>query len=208
LELSWSRMPDDLSTIQAAIDAGDAEAAERLLPLVYGELRELAHRHMRREAPGHSLHTTALVHEAYLRLVGSNPTERERESRWDGQRHFFAAASEAMRRILVEHARRKQRLKRGGTYQQRDLAHVEILAPIPSDDVIAVHETLERLETVDAQAARLVKLRYFLGFTIPEAAQQLDVSPRKANQLWAYARAWMLAEMANFVDHRIPALRR
>jgi RNA polymerase sigma factor (TIGR02999 family) len=197
-----------LSQVLAQIELEGITATDEMLPLVYDDLRRLAAEHLAHEKPGMSLQATALVHEAYLRLVGSNPTERERESRWDGQRHFFAAASEAMRRILVEHARRKQRLKRGGTYQQRDLAHVEILAPIPSDDVIAVHETLERLEAVDAQAARLVKLRYFLGFTIPEAAQQLDVSPRKANQLWAYARAWMLAEMANFMDHRIPALPR
>jgi RNA polymerase sigma factor (TIGR02999 family) len=194
----------DVSQLTARIDSDGAAATDQLLPLVYDDLRRLAAQHLAQERQCASLQATVLVHEAYLRLVRSNPTGRA--PRWENPRHFFAAAAEAMRRILVEHARKKQRLKRGGHYRRRDLAQVEILAPIPSDDVIAVHEALDRLEAVDSQAAQLVKLRYFAGFTIPEAAPLLDISPRKVNQLWAYARAWMLAEMGNATADRIQVL--
>jgi RNA polymerase sigma factor (TIGR02999 family) len=157
------------------------------LPLVYDELRRLAAAQMAQEKPGQTLDATALVHEAYLRLVG--------EQRFEHRGHFFAAAAEAMRRILVQKARDKGRLKRGGNLQRRDLDQVEIVAPATPEEILAVDEALAKLEFVNRPAAELVKLRYFVGMTIPEAADALVISARKANQLWAYARAWLLAEL-------------
>lgn len=171
----------------------EGAATEVLLPLVYDELRQLASGHLVGERTDISLQATALVHEAYLRLVAANPFDRD--TQWDNRPHFFAAASEAMRRILVDHARKKLRLKREGNRNRLDLSQVDLEAPVPSDEVIAVHELLHGLEAIDPFAARLVKLRYFMGCTIPEAAEILGVSPRKVNQVWAYARAWMLAEI-------------
>lgn len=179
-----------VTEILSAIEQGDPSAADQLLPLVYGELHKLAVRRMAQERPGQTLQATALVHEAYLRLV-----DVERAQRWDSRGHFFAAAAEAMRRILVQKARSKQRQKRGGGLKRHDLDELTIVAPATSEEILAVHEALDRLEAVNGPAAQLVKLRYFAGMTIPEAADSLVISPRKANQLWTYARAWLLSEI-------------
>ena len=181
---------NEVTRVLDAIGRGDPQAAGKLLPLVYDELRRLAARKMAGESPGHTLEATALVHEAYLRLVGA-----EDVGRWDGRGHFFVAAAEAMRRILVENARRKGRLKHGGDFQRQDLSADAIAAPVPPEELLAVHEALTKLESANGPAAELVKLRYFAGLTIPQAATQLGVSPRKADQIWAYARAWLLAEI-------------
>jgi RNA polymerase sigma factor (TIGR02999 family) len=162
-----------------------------LLPLVYDELRRLAAQKMHHEAADHTLQATALVHEAYLRLVGRDQTRN-----WDGCGHFFIAAAEAMRRILVENARRKGRLKRGGDRERESLAVEAIAGPAPREELLAVDEALDRLEATNRTAAELVKLRYFAGYTIPEAAERLGMSPRKADQIWAYARSWLLAEIS------------
>lgn len=180
----------DVTRILSAIDEGDPQASERLLPLVYEELRRLAAQKMAQEIPGQTLQATALVHEAYLKLV-----DVEKAQHWDSRAHFFAAAAEAMRRILVQTARRKERVKHGGNLQRRDLNQVEIVAPATPEEILGVDEALAKLESVNRPAAELVKLRYFAGMTIPEAADALAISARKANQLWAYARAWLLAEL-------------
>ena len=174
----------------ARIEQGDSGAADQLLPLVYNELRKLAAARLANEKPGQTLQATALVHEVYLRLV-----DIEKAKHWDSRGHFFAAAAEAMRRILVQKARRKGRDKHGGDLQRHELDQVDVVAPATSSEILAVHEALDGFELVNPQAAQLVKLRYFAGMTIPEAAQSLAVSPRKADQLWAYARAWLLDEM-------------
>jgi RNA polymerase sigma factor (TIGR02999 family) len=182
----------DVSQILMHGESGDSNAAEQLLPLVYEELRTLAAVRLAQEKPGQTLQATALVHEAYLRLVGGDarPT-------WENRGHFFAAAAEAMRRILVEHARQKSRLKRGGELIRQSLADVDAGLQIKLDELLAVDEALQKLETQNASAAQLVKLRYFAGMTIPETAQALNISPRKADQIWAYARAWLRAEFAD-----------
>jgi RNA polymerase sigma factor (TIGR02999 family) len=180
----------DVTQILSAIEQGNPEAAEQLLPLVYDELRKLATQKMAQEKPGQTLQATALVHEAYIRLV-----DTEKAQRWDSRGHFFAAAAEAMRRILVERARRKGRLKRGAELARHDLDEVDIEAPVQSEEILDVDEALAKLESANDTAARLVKLRYFGGLTIREAAEALGISSRKANQVWAYARAWLLAEM-------------
>ena len=173
--------------------AGDRRTAAELLPLVYDELRALADARLASESAGHTLQPTALVHEAYLRLVG--PTD---PPRWDGRGHFFAAAAEAMRRILVEAARRRGRLRHGGG---RDRVALDGVArPRPADDVVALSEALDALAGVSPQAAEVVKLRYFAGCTGRQAAEAIGVSPRKADQLWAYARAWLLARLAGDAD--------
>jgi RNA polymerase sigma factor (TIGR02999 family) len=182
----------DVTQILSRIGSGDPSACEQLLPLVYDELRKLAARRLAQEKPGQTLQATALVHEAYLRLVGDGHPQ------WDGRGHFFAAAAEAMRRILVEQARRKDRIKRGGDFVRQALDDVPFATQHKLDEILAVDEALKKLESQNSSAAQLVKLRYFVGMTIPETAQALGVSPRKADQLWAYARAWLLAEM---VDH-------
>src|SRR5262245_33532469 len=178
----------DGTQILAAIDRGDPNAAARLWPLVYEELRRLAAGQMAREKPGQTLDATALVHEAYLRLVG--------DQHFENRRHFFAAAAEAMRRILIENARRKQRVKHGGGLVRQDLDGVGIAAPQPADDLLALDEALHKLAAADAVAARLVELRYFAGLTIPQAAEVLALAPRTADRLWAYARAFLHAEIA------------
>jgi RNA polymerase sigma factor (TIGR02999 family) len=180
----------DVTQILSAIEQGDPKAAESLLPLVYDELRKLAAAQLAQERPGQTLQATALVHEAYLRLVG--PANR---AGWEGRRHFFAAAAEAMRRILVENARRKKRLKRGGDRPRLDLELSEAAALEPREDVLAVDEALTRLAATDRRAADLVQLRYLAGLTLREAAQALGISPRTANRLWAYARAWLHREL-------------
>src|SRR5437868_4603327 len=162
----------DVTQVLAAIDAGDPQAAKQLLPLVYDELRKLAAARMAAEAPGHTLDATALVHEAYVRLVG--------DQQFDGRGHFFAAAAEAMRRILIESARRQASLKRGGGLLHRDLLESELIAPELSDDVLALDEALEQLASVDAEAAELVKLRYFVGLTSQQTAEAMGLSLRSA----------------------------
>jgi RNA polymerase sigma factor (TIGR02999 family) len=180
----------DMTVVLDAIQAGDPEAAAQLLPLVYEELRRLAAHRLAHEAPGQTLQATALVHEAYLRLVGEGPGPH-----WNSRGHFFAAAAEAMRRILVENARRKRCLKRGGKRARLPLEEAELLAPEPSEDVLALDEALTALTATDRAAADLVQLRYFGGLTIADAAQVLGVSPRTAKRLWAFARAWLLERL-------------
>jgi RNA polymerase sigma factor (TIGR02999 family) len=182
----------DVTQILSQIESGDPVAAEKLLPLVYEELRRLAAHKMAQENPGQTLEATALVHEAYIRLVDSAEARH-----WDSRGHFFAAAAEAMRRILVEQARRKGRLKRGGELVRHDLQEFEILTQVKPEEIVAVDEALRKLETQNAAAAQLVKLRYFAGMTIPESAEAIGISSRKADQLWAYARAWLLAEIGD-----------
>ncbi len=179
-------MPD-VTHILAAIDAGDPHAVDQLLPLVYDELRKLAAGHMANEAPGHTLDATALVHEAYLRLVG--------EQQFANRRHFFAAAAEAMRRILIESARRQASLKRGGGLVRRELVESELIAPELSDDVLALDEALVQLASVDEQAAEIVKLRYFVGLTSQQAADAMELSLRSVERTWAYARAWLFNKL-------------
>ncbi len=179
----------DVTQILSAIDAGDPRASEKLLPLVYDELRQLVAQKMTQERAGQTLDATALVHEAYLRLVGG--TERQQ---WNSRGHFFAAAAEAMRRILVEGARRRRSLKRGGGLVRNDLARAGA-STSPAAEILAVHEALDKLAALDARAAELVKLRYFAGFTIAEAAEMLGISSRTADNAWAYARAWLKVEL-------------
>jgi len=181
----------DVTRILSAIEQGDPSAAEQLLPLVYDELRQLAAQRLAREKPGQTLEATALVHEAYLRLVDS-----EQAQQFNSRGHFFAAAAEAMRRILVESARRKGRLKRGGGLARLDLGAAEEAAvPEVREDLLALDEALTKLAAADPQAARLVELRYFGGLPVAEAARSLGVSPRTADRLWAFARAWLLREV-------------
>jgi RNA polymerase sigma factor (TIGR02999 family) len=179
----------DVTQILSAIEQGDAHAAEQLLPLVYDELRKLAAARMASEAPGQTLQATALVHEAYLRLV-----DVEKARHWDSRGHFFAAAAEAMRRIVVESARRKRCLKRGAEQARRDLDEA-IAAPEPVGDLLALDESLAKLANLDPKVAQLVELRYFAGLTIREAAEVLGISSRTANIYWAYAKAWLLKEL-------------
>jgi RNA polymerase sigma factor (TIGR02999 family) len=184
---------NDVTRILAAIEQGDPQAADRLLPLVYDELRQVAARSLAHESPGQTLQATALVHEAYLRLVA------DPERGWDGRRHFFAAAAEAMRRILVESARRKGRVKHGGGLVRRDDGQ-DVPAPERPEALLALDEALDRLASADPRAAELVKLRYFAGCSNAEAAGLLGVSPRKADQIWAYARAWLREEIGDGED--------
>jgi RNA polymerase sigma factor (TIGR02999 family) len=171
---------------------GDAQASAELLPLVYEQLRALAARKMREERPDLTLQATALVHEAYVRLVDQTHIRQ-----WDGRWHFFAAAAEAMRRILVENARRKGRMKRGGDKGRVDLAGLELTVNDPPDDLLALDEALEELSQKHPQEAQLVKLRYFAGMTVDEAAQALGISPRTAARSWIYARAWLYTRITD-----------
>lgn len=184
----------DVTQIISAIEAGDPKAAAELLPLVYDELRKLAVARLANEKPGQTLQATALVHEAYLRLVGAAEPQS-----WNGRGHFFAAAAEAMRRILVEAARNKGRLRRGGDRERVDLDGLAVVAPERDDDLLALDEALAQLATVDAQAAELVKLRYFAGLTVTQAAAVLGVAPRTADFVWAYAKSWLLQRIE--ADH-------
>jgi RNA polymerase sigma factor (TIGR02999 family) len=180
----------DVTRILSQIESGDSAAANKLLPLVYDELRRLAAARLAHENPGQTLQATALVHEAYLRLVNG-----EQLQRWDSRGHFFAAAAEAMRRILVENARRKNRVKHGGELQRQELHDEAIAAPEVHEDLLALDTALDRLKKVDAQAVELVHLRYFAGLSLAEAAKLLDISPRTADRVWAFARAWLHQEM-------------
>jgi RNA polymerase sigma factor (TIGR02999 family) len=179
----------DVTRILNAIERGDARATDELLPLVYEELRVLAAQKLSREAPGQTLQPTALVHEAYLRLVG------EGEPTWKGRGHFFAAAAEAMRRILVEAARRKGRIKHGGESQRLDLDKVDVPVDQSSDDLLALDEALARLSEQEPLKADLVKLRYFAGLTAEQAAEALSISKATGDRYWAYARAWLFEEI-------------
>jgi RNA polymerase sigma factor (TIGR02999 family) len=177
---------NDVTRILSAIEHGDPRAAEQLLPLVYDELRKLAAQKLAHEKPGQTLQATALVHEAYLRLIGPD------ESRsWDGRAHFFAAAAESMRRILVDDARRKRTLRRGGDRRRRDFDLAEPAAPERADDLLALDDALDALAAKDQRKAELVKLRYFAGLTMEQTAQALGISPATAHRDWSYARAWL-----------------
>lgn len=180
----------DVTQLLSAIDRGDPAAAEQLLPLVYDELRKLAAARMAQESPDHTLQATALVHEAYVRLVGDH-----RERNWDSRGHFFAAAAEAMRRILVEHARRKQGPKQGGGRRRVELTEISAPATAPPEDLLALDEALSRLAQVAPQKAELVKLRFFAGLTMPQAAAALGVSRATAERHWTYARVWLYSEL-------------
>src|SRR5262245_8315208 len=177
----------DVTLILNAIENGDAQAAEQLLPLVYDELRKLAAQKLAHEKPGQTLDATALVHEAYLRLVG--------DQQFTSRRHFLAAAAEAMRRILVERARFRDSLKRGGGRERLDLDDLTVATPERPDDLLALDEALTRLAAAEPQAAELVHLRYFAGHTMSEVAELLGLSLRSAHRLWAYARAWLLQDL-------------
>jgi len=180
-----------MTQVLNAIDQGDPHAAEQLLPLVYDELRKLAAQKMAQEASGQTLEATALVHEAYLRLVDVHKVQH-----WNSRGHFFAAAAEAMRRILVEQARRKGRLKRGGDKERVDLDEVEITLKGPANDIVALDDALGRLAQKYPERAELVKLRYFAGITVNEAAKILGVSTSTADRYWTYARAWLFRELS------------
>jgi RNA polymerase sigma factor (TIGR02999 family) len=182
---------NDISRVLSAIEQGDSKAADQLLPLVYDELRKLAAQRLAQEKPGQTLQTTALVHEAYLRLV-----DVETAQQWNSRGHFFAAAAEAMRRILVESARRKGSRRRGGERQRCELRDDDRVTYPISDELLDLDEALSKLSVVDEQTAAVVKLRVFAGMTIDEAAQHLGISPRTAKRSWAYGRAWLGREMS------------
>jgi RNA polymerase sigma factor (TIGR02999 family) len=182
----------DVTRILSAIEQGDPQAAEKLLPLVYVELRKLAAQKLAQEKPGQTLQATALVHEAYLRLVAGGQREPDAPpTGWDGRGHFFAAAAEAMRRILVDQARRRHAAKRGGLQKRVEVPESRLTAPMPDDELLALHEALEQLALIDSAAADLVRLRFFAGLKTTEAAEALGMSVRSAHDLWAYARSWL-----------------
>jgi RNA polymerase sigma factor (sigma-70 family) len=228
----------DVTRILSQIEQGDPQAAEQLLPLVYDELRKLAAAKLAQEKPGQTLQATALVHEAYLRLVGGGEDRGQKSEVRDqksdetpaaptsdlrpltssadlqpltfgpsfhSRGHFFAAAAEAMRRILVENARRKHSQKRGGEHQRLDWEAFDIAAPERAEEVVAIDEALDELERIDAAAAQLVKLRYFSGLSIPQAAEILDISARTADRLWVYARAWLFRKIGRELSGDQPA---
>ncbi len=180
----------DVTQILSQIEQGDPRAAEQLLPLVYDELRKLATAKLANEKPGQTLQATALVHEAYIRLVGS-----ESERKWDSRGHFFGAAAEAMRRILLNQARDKKREKRGGGRQRIDFDKIQVAMDTPSDELLALDEAIELLASQDQLSAELVKLRFFAGLTNQQAAETLGIPRRSADRQWAYARAWLFARM-------------
>ncbi len=179
------RLMSNVVQLLKAAETGEHRAAEQLLPLVYSELRQLAAFRLAKEPPGQTLQATALVHEAWLKLAGPDPGQ------WHGRAHFFGAASEAMRRILIDKAREKSALKRGPGRNVEELHESEIEMTAPSDEILAVHEALDRLASEDSTAAEVVKLRYFVGMTVPEIAEALNISPRSADRHWSFARAWL-----------------
>jgi RNA polymerase sigma factor (TIGR02999 family) len=190
---------NDVTRVLSAIAQGEPQASDQLLPLVYDALRRLAAQKMAKEPPGQTLQATALVHEAYLRLV-----DTEEAQQWNSRRHFFAAAAEAMRRILVERARHKRSLKAGGDRERQEMAEIEPAIDEPDVDLLALNEALEKLETQDKRKADLVKLRFFAGLTIEEAAQALDVATSTADKDWAYARCWLRLEMEGGPGNELP----
>jgi RNA polymerase sigma factor (TIGR02999 family) len=189
----------EVTRILTAIEQGDPSAASELLPLVYDELRKLAAQKLAQEKPGQTLQATALVHEAYLRLV-----DTEKAQQWDNRRHFFAAAAEAMRRILVENARKKKCMRHGGGRDQIELQEALVVAPDAGDDLLAVDEALEQLTLIDAQAADLVKLRFFAGMTTEDAAQALGIPARTAYRTWSFARAWLFRRLHPDAPNSLP----
>ncbi len=180
----------DVTQILCQIEQGEPAAAEQLLPLVYDELRKLAAAKMAGESPGQTLQATALVHEAYLRLV-----DEKQAQHWNSRGHFFSAAAESMRRILVERARRKQSVKQGGEYQRRELNDAMTVDTVPQVDLLALDECLSRLQEAEPQKAELVKLRFFAGLSVDEAADALNISRATAKRYWIYARAWLFGQM-------------
>ena len=188
----------DVTRILSQIESGDPSAAEKLLPLVYEELRKLAAAKLAQENPGQTLQATALVHEAYLRLVGKEPGGRGQEAvNWNSRGHFFGAAAEAMRRIIVEQARHRGRLKRGGRRQRVDLDSACSIQEPPSLDILALDEALTKLAATEPAKADLVKLRFFAGLTMPQAADALGVSLATAERYWTFAKAWLHSELAD-----------
>jgi RNA polymerase sigma factor (TIGR02999 family) len=185
----------EVTRILERIQEGDSHAAEQLLPLVYDELRKLAAQKLAQEKPGQTLQATALVHEAYLRLVASGDASVPREQPWNSRGHFFAAAAAAMRRILVERVRRKRRIRHGGGLRRADLLDDEVAAPADDEQILLLDEALTRLAAARPQAAELVKMRFFAGLTLEEIAPIIDLSPRSARRLWAFARAWLRRDM-------------
>ena len=185
---------NEVTQILSSIEQGDTRAADQLFPLVYDALRELAAAKLAHEAPGQTLQATALVHEAYLRLVESKAQQ------WNSRGHFFAAAAEAMRRILVDQARKKQSAKHGGGREREPLGEAQVMAPEVGQDLVALDEALEQLEARDTEAAKLVKLRFFAGLTSAQAAETLGISPRTADRVWTYARVFLLAELKKSQD--------
>ena len=185
---------NDVTRILDRVQQGDPQAAEELLPLVYDELRKLAAHKMANESPGQTLQPTALVHEAWLRLVGGEP------QRWNSRGHFFGAAAESMRRILIDRARERQARRHGGGLERLDVEAVEVAAPQSDERLLAVNEALQRFERVDRSAAELVKLRCFVGMNMSEAAEALNLPLRSAERLWAYARAWLRREIGDALD--------
>jgi RNA polymerase sigma factor (TIGR02999 family) len=186
---------NEVTRILSAIEQGDPHAAEQLLPLVYEELRKLAAQKLAQERLGQTLEATALVHEAYLRLVDADQARR-----WDSRGHFFAAAAEAMRRILIDNARRKERSKRGGGRKRVDLESADLVATSSPDELLLLNDALDKLATEEPDAARLVQLRYFTGISVEEAAQVLGISRSTAYERWAYARAWLHCELQGKPD--------
>jgi len=179
----------DVTEILNAIEQGDAKAADELLPLVYEELRRVATWKLSREKPGQTLQATALVHEAYIRLVGAEAQN------WSSRTHFFAAAAEAMRRILVENARRKKRLRHGGNLHRAEMQDADLMIDVPCDDLLALNEALTKFAVEDPAKANLVKLRYFAGLTLEQAAEMLGISRATADRYWSYARAWLFDQI-------------
>ena len=180
---------NDVTHLLNAVGAGDSHRSEELLPLVYAELRRLAARRLAREAPGQTLEPTALVHEAYIRLVGNA------DCRWENRGHFFAAAAEAMRRILIDRARSKKRQKRGTRPKRLDLKEIDVAYQMPSDDLLALDEAIEKLQHEDPVKAELVNLRFFAGLTVEQAAEALGISRATADRYWRFARAWLYHEI-------------
>jgi RNA polymerase sigma factor (TIGR02999 family) len=187
VDIHWEAMPlSDVTRILSQLESGDPSSAEQLLPLVYQELRRLATERLAHEKAGLTLQTTALVHEAYLRLV-----DTDHQQKWNSRGHFFAAAAEAMRRILIESARRKKRLKHGAGFERVALDNIEIASQAPADDLLALDEAMTRLAAEDPVKARLVELRFFAGLSVEEAADVLGISAITAKRYWRYARAWL-----------------
>jgi RNA polymerase sigma factor (TIGR02999 family) len=196
----------EVTRVLLAIEQGEPSAAGELLPLVYEELRQLAAQKLAQEAPGQTLQATALVHEAYLRLVGPANEGRgsAEEQHWDGRRHFFAAAAEAMRRILINRARDRGRRKRGGGWQRLRLEHIEISLAEPPDGLLDLNDAVDKLALVDPVCAELVKLRFFAGLTLDEAAETLGVVRRTADRYWAFARSWLYAALSKSEESAKP----
>lgn len=183
-------MSGEVTRILNAIEQGDPDAIDTLLPAVYGELRQMANHKLMNESPGHTLQATALVHEAYLRLAGSGSRG------WPSRTYFFGAAAEAMRRILIEHARKKRSKKRGGDRKRVDFMDADVMAEESPDDLIAIDEALTKLSETEPTVAELVKLRFYAGLTFEQAAELLDISPTTARRHWKYARAWLYGQIA------------